>query len=157
MVNVVDRHIIDAILMTENANEAMEYMVKEYAKKSVENARQLIQLISSLADVVIEHKQKEVVQHRQASFWLMVQHETDKMDDTTLFSSMVPVCMARFPSGTSKGGCEAEKRYFKRFLELFKNKKVFSWDKDSGWAYTNGYTDYLKLVEEKIRDGNLGI
>lgn len=154
MENEVNKSIIDAILMTENASEATEYMIREYAKKSVENANHLIRLIPTLSSIALEHKEEEVRKHRQASFWLVVQNETNNMDDITLFASMVPVCMARFPNGTSEGGCQAEKNYFNRFLELFKNKKVFSWEKNSGWAQTNGYKDYLKLVEDNIKDWN---
>lgn len=149
--NDVNKNILDAILDTEDAKEAVTYAVNGYAKQSVENARNLIQLISSLTDIAIEHKQKEVIQNREALFWLMVQHETNKIAPSTLFALMVPVCMACFPDGTADDACQAEKEYFAKFLELFKNKKVFSWEKDSVWAHTNGYTDYLKIVERKIK------
>lgn len=150
--NSAGRKILDGILCMDYAKEAVEYMVKEYAKQSVENARHLIQLISDLSDIMLAHKEKEVSKYREASFWLIVQKEMDegKADDRQLFASMVTVCMARFPNGTNEGCCNAEKKYFLRFLELFKNKKVFSWEKDKTWADQYGYTDYLKLVEEKM-------
>lgn len=150
--NSAERKILDGILCMDYAKEAVEYMVKEYSKQSVENTRHLIQFISELSDIMLAHKEKEVGQHRQALFWLIVQKEMDegKVDDRQLFASMVPVCMARFPNGTSGGYSTAEKKYFDRFLKLFKNKKAFSWEKDKTWADQCGYTDYLKLVEEKM-------
>lgn len=138
---------LDEILAWEDSDEAILYLIKNYAKRSVHNARLLLGTIPGIADAAMTQMAEQTAKHRAASYWLMCQREMPTDKGGMFFASMVPVCMARFPEGHAIGGCEAEKIYFDDFLTRFRDKKQFSWEKDKPWADMHGYTDYLQLVE----------
>jgi hypothetical protein len=108
-------------------------------------------LIPEIAELELIAERKVAEGFGNAAFWLIVQQELkiDK-DPSSYFASMVPVCMALFPKGTAKGRSDIEKRYFDCFRQLFSDKKIFSWEKNGEWAVSNGYANYLKLVELSI-------
>lgn len=148
-----DEMLLDTILAHEDVDEAMMYLIKNYAKRSTANAQFLLGTIPGLVDTAIQKMSEFAAMHSQASYWLMCQREMEPDKSGMFFASMVPVCKARFPAGNSDGCCKAERDYFDQFLSLFANKKVFSWEKDRAWADTHGYTEYLKLVEKQMKEG----
>lgn len=149
MIDFNDIEILENILNSEKANEYIKYIITEYAKKSVQNASNVLQMITSVANIQLKLVSNESENNYQAAFWAITQRNftTDKK---AMFSSMVPVCKAMFKEGNAKGKNIAMQKYFAEFVELFQDKKVFSWDKDKDWADNFRYTEYLKLVESQL-------
>ena len=139
------------IATSQNATDAVEFIVKEYSENGVDNALHLLNLIPKISEILVKKVSNVARNYSQAAFWLMCQREMEDDKDGTLFASMVPVCMAMFPSGNADGKSNAEKKYFEQFLHLLSDKKQFSWEKDKSWADMFGYTDYLRLVEKEAR------
>lgn len=148
-----EESILDEILKWEDADEAVLYLVRNFAMNSTTNAQLLLSEIPKIAEAMLNRITERASIHAQASYWLMCQREMEPDKSGMFFASMLPVCMARFPSGNSEGYCKAEKDYFDLFLTLFRDKKQFSWEKDKGWADMHGYTDYLLLVESQLKGG----
>lgn len=148
-----ERLFLDEVLKWKDADDAMVYLLQNYARGGVENVRLLLKAIPRIADVAIDQMAETVAMQSQASYWLMFQRNLKPDNSGTFFASMLPVCMARFPNGNSVGCCQAERDYFELFLTLFQDKKQFSWEKDKRWADTQGYTDYLRLVESQLAGG----
>ena len=153
MLLLEEENVLDEILGWQDAEEAVLYLMQNFAKKRVANAQTLIEAVPGIVDAAIEKMAETVSMHTQASYWLMCQREMNIEQSSMYFASMVPVCMARFPAGNAEGGCKAEQEYFDLFLKLFTNKKVFSWEKDGSWANLCGYTKYLQLVEMQLSGG----
>ena len=78
----------------------------------------------------------------------------DEKDIHAYFATMVPVCQTLFSNGEPENGNLAQKEYFNKFLELFKNKKAFSWNKESDveWAIQYDYYDYLQMIWDNYID-----
>lgn len=151
MLSPFEEKILDEILGWEDADAAIMYLIKNFAKADMTNARMLLGTIPGIVDAAIGKVTEFAARHSQASYWLMCQREMEPDKSGMFFASMLPVCMARFPSGNSEGCCKAEKDYFDLFLTMFRDKKQFSWEKDKGWADMHGYTDYLLLVESQLK------
>lgn len=149
MIDFNDIEILENILNSEKSNEYIKYIITEYAKKSVQNASNVLQMITSVADIQLRLVSSESENNYQAAFWAIIQRNFTK-DKNAMFSSMVPVCKAMFKEGTAKGKNIAMQNYFAEFVKLFQDKKVFSWDKDKDWADNFRYTEYLKLVESQL-------
>lgn len=153
MITQYEEGLLNEILNWNDADEAIEFLIKNYAKGNVANARFLLGMIPGIADMAIEKMTEHASKHSQASYWLMCQRGMEPDKSGMFFASMLPVCIARFPNGNAEGCCKAEKDYFEQFLSLFQDKKQFSWEKDRAWADTHGYTDYLLLVEKQLNGG----
>ena len=146
-----EESVLDEILNWQDADEAVMYLIRNFAKNSTANAQLLLSEIPKIAEAMLNRITEIASLHSQASYWLMCQREMEPDKSGMFFASMLPVCMARFPSGNSEGCCKAEKDYFDLFLTLFRDKKQFSWEKDKGWADMHGYTDYLRIVESQLK------
>lgn len=140
------------LLKGKDAEEMVMFTIKQYADMSVQNARLLLEVIPKIADAAIRIMAKDAADKALAAFWLMGQRKMEPDESGTYFASMVPVCKVLFPNGSYDGSCVAEAEYWELFIKQFQNPKVFSWSKDAGWAENYGYTDYLKLVEENLRE-----
>lgn len=149
MLNMNDLNRIKEIITSKNASEFISVLIKQYSMMSVENAQELISLNSEIAKSIITLNAKQIKETNEGLFWLMAQREMTDKDVAAFFSSMVPVCKIYFPNGKCVSGNQAEEKYFSKFLRLFKDKKVFSWEKDLGWAENYGYDEYLRLVEQE--------
>lgn len=148
-----EESILDEILNWQDADEAVLYLIRNFAKNSTANAQLLLSEIPAIAEAMLTRIAERASLYSQASYWLMCQREMEPDKSGMFFASMLPVCMARFPAGNSDGCCKAEKDYFDLFLTLFQDTKQFSWEKDKGWADTHGYTDYLRMVESQLKGG----
>lgn len=140
--------IIYNILHSPTENEEVDLLIKEYAKQKRENASILLRLIPIISAIADEHHVKEVAETKNALDTLLVYRYAPKVDKRTKFAMMVQICKVLFPSGTANGGSNADKKFFKEFLDLFNDTKAFSWEEDKLWADSFEYTDYLKLVEK---------
>ena len=144
---------LESILQNEKAGEIIKYLMEEYAKQSVSNARELHKHTNWLVDSIIEKTARRNQELYHAGTMLVFQRSMPAnslvKDPSTAFAVMVPVCKALFPKGTADGESEADRRYFNQFLELFRNEKAFDWKNDKRWTDTMGYTEYLQLVEQK--------
>lgn len=140
------------ILDWDDCDDAIEFMNNQYAFRNYANALRLIKSIASISDTLVNKMAEITSSYSQAAHWLMFQREMSVDKEGMYFASMVPVCMAMFPDGTADGKSMADREYFDLFVNLFKDKKQFSWKRDELWAKNNGYTDYLKMVERKLAE-----
>lgn len=158
MIGITDTNMklaIKDLLSTYNPEEVVRTVITEYMKNSVENCQFLLKLIPEIADHSIQILEQERMEKSQAIFWMMFQRfAQEKGNEAACFASMVPVCKTYFSNGKNEGRSLVEIDYFNHFCELFKNKKVFSWEKDKDWADSMGYTDYLRLVEKRMNEEN---
>lgn len=156
MIDITDTNIklaIKGLLSTYNPEEVVRTVITEYMKNSVENCQFLLKLIPEIADHSIHFLNREVLRKSEAISMVIFENAIDyKGNEDAYFASMIPVCMTHFPEGNAKRHSEAEKKYFKLFCELFKNKKAFSWKEDKYWADSMRYTEYLQLVEKQMNE-----
>lgn len=150
MISIDEELMIKTLLSQENADDIVRQMVLKYAELSVDNARNLLSMVSGIADKAIKNVSEKASENAQAAFWLINQRKMEQDTNGTFFASMVPVCKAMFSDGTCDGRSRAEQEYWSLFLEQFMDKKIFSWERDKNWADSYGYTQYLKLVEENL-------
>lgn len=129
----------------------MKTMIKEYSKDSLTKAQNLLGYINNIVCNIINISNKQIQELNQASWMLVFQKKMDEEDIHTYFATMVPVCKTLFYDGYPDNGNLAQKEYFDKFLELFKNKKAFSWNKESDveWAIQYDYYDYLQMIWDK--------
>lgn len=142
------------ILDWDESDEAVEFLNNQYAFRNYANALRLIKSIANISDTLVNKMAEVSGAYAQAAQWLLFQRKMNVDKEGMYFASMVPVCMAMFPDGTAEGRTLAEKEYFKLFVDLFKDKKQFKWARDAEWARTNGYTDYLRMVERNLERNN---
>lgn len=150
MISPYEKRILEEILNWNDVDEAIDYLMAEYAKKGAANALHLLSRIGDIASVQVAQSEKRVVEYSQAAHWLMAQRELKPDKSGTFFATLLPVCKIMFPNGNADGYCEAEQRYFRQFLEAFSDKNQFRWDRDRTWADMYGYTEYLQLIERKM-------
>ena len=150
MITPYEKGILDEILKWRDVAEVIDYMLAEYAKGGATNVVHLLSRIGDLAGVQVAQSEKRVSEYSQAAHWLMAQRELKPDKTGSFFAAQLPVCMVMFPNGNADGHCEAEKRYFRQFLEAFSDKNQFRWDRDRSWADMYGYTEYLQLVERQM-------
>lgn len=150
MITPYEKGLLDEILRWDDAEEAIDYLLYEYGKKDVQNAKHLIGEIGDIASTALEQKQEAVNKYAEAAHWLMAQRDMKPDKTGQFFASMLPVCIAMFPNGNAEGHRTTEKRYFQQFLDAFSDKAQFSWDRDRIWADHLNYTDYLQLVERQM-------
>ncbi len=147
-----EKQILQEILEWENVNEAVGFLIKQYSELSVHHARALLTVIPKVADEALERVGRVATDNAQAAHWLMCQREMKPDNSGMFFASMLPVCKVMFPNGKPKSGNKAEMGYWNLFVEQFQNPKVFSWKKDRAWADQYGYTEYLELVENQLKE-----
>lgn len=147
-----EKRTLQEILGWDDANEAVSFLIKQYAEQSVHHARELLEIIPKVADAALEKIGQVACDYSQAAGWLMCQREMEPDDTGMFFASMLPVCKTMFPNGKPANGSKAEMEYWKLFVSQFRKQKVFSWDRDRSWADQYGYTEYLELVERQLRE-----
>ena len=142
------------LLNDENVELIMETMIKEYSKNSLTRAQNLLNYINKIVSNIITISNKQIQKLNQASWMLVFQKKMDEKDIHAYFATMVPVCQTLFSNGEPENGNLAQKEYFNKFLELFKNKKAFSWNKESDveWAMQYDYYDYLQMIWDNYID-----
>ncbi len=148
MVTDFEQATIDVILASNNAEAIVKKLLLQYAGQSVDNARRVLSYVADVSNAALCQVNKQSEEYKEAGFWLIQQSGID-MDSHGLFASMVPVCKAMFPNGYPDKGSGCDKAYFRKFVELLHDKRVFSWEKDKDWADMYGYSDYLRLVESQ--------
>ena len=152
MISIIEEMMIDEILLRENAKEIVKQLILKYAGLSVDNARELLGMISGIADEAINKVSEKADQNLDAAYSLLQQRCVSQDASEIYFAMMVPVCKALFSKGKCQNGSSiAEEQYWELFIKLFKNKKNFSWDRDKEWADMFGYTEYLRLLEENMQ------
>lgn len=135
--------LVELILNEENSREIVHKLIIAFSKKSVENASWLLNEITSISSSLIGTLSDEIQKTKTALFMMM--NTTDIEDPRTKFARMVPIMMVQFPDGTDIGHSENEKKFYTQFLEFFRNPKAFNWIRDTSWARSFGYYDYLKM------------
>ena len=146
-----EKRIINEIMNSPSKEKLVMELMRIYASESVENARQLLNHSKNIVDIIIKKMLEENTKTRNAAYMLMCQPYMEA-DKSSMFASMVPVCMVMFPNGVKEDQSSfAGMDYFEKFLSLLADKKVFSMkDKDdANWARCFGYEDYLNLVIDK--------
>jgi len=118
---------------------------------------------------ILEEKQKltiglEAAMHLCSNFSISLninnknwQFKKIKELDKTYFNNaegniayIIPIAMAYFPKGNSKGASLLGDYFFARFLDLLMaNKEKYLNGDSKGWAESHGYSDYIKLVIEE--------
>lgn len=151
MFSFKDQAKIEAILESENVDEMIAELLEMYVARSDENAKGLLRQIPVIAEKTIAAKQREIGSNRRAALFLMMQQKMSLKDARQeWFSTMLPVCETIFPEGRVRDeAAEYKKAYFKEFLDLFRDPKIFDWnDPDAvSWAKHFEYYEYLKLVD----------
>lgn len=91
---------------------------------------------------------------KEVSWMLLFQNEMNKQDVHSYFMIMVSVMKTLYPNGLDESANLVQKKYFKNFIDLCKNKKAFSWDNESDveWVNCYDYGDYLKMIFENYID-----
>ena len=138
--------LVELILSDDNPREIVHKLIIAFSKKSVENASWLLNEIPNVASSLIGTLSDEAQQAKTALFMMM--NTGDIEDPRTKFAGMVPIMMVQFPDGTDTGHSENEKKFYNKFLELFRDPKAFNWIRDTSWARSFGYYDYLKMFYE---------
>ncbi len=145
---------INELLNDSNVDLIVRYMINKYTENSVSRTQDMIEFINDLTSNIIKYNSIQIQALNQASWMLMFQNEMNEKDVQTYFATMVPVCKTLFPNGELENENLAQKKYFNKFLELFRNKKAFSWNKESDveWAMQYDYYDYLQMIWDKYID-----
>lgn len=145
---------MDHLLMDNNVDLIIKTMIKEYTQKSIYNAQNLITYMNDIISNILNIVNNDVNQLTLAGQMLILQKEMNKSDVHTYFATLVPVMKTLYPDGLDDNASLAQKNYFNEFIDLYKNKKVFSWDNknDVDWANHYKYTDYLKMIFDKYID-----
>ena len=144
-----EKAVLDEIIGWEDARSAVEYILAEYASKGTENSLHILGQIQNIATILTQQADKKASDYYRAAWFLIAQRTMEPDQSGMFFSTMLPVCKAMFPGGKADGHCESMRRYFQQFLDMFRDKKQFSWEKDKKWAENNDYIEYLKLVEQQ--------
>lgn len=140
--------LINRLLDDNNVDNIIHEILIRYNKKTG-NTMYLLKLIESIVNDSLENTKKQLREHLTASAFLISQRIMNK--DGSYFASMVPVCQALFPEGVDEKDSIAAKQYFNEFLDLCRDKKMFSWENegDVKWAEDYGYKDYLHMIFDK--------
>ena len=141
--------MVQALLEDPDADDIVAFMMRLYAKDSVDNARKLLRLSNTIVDDIIERGELEKRQAKEACYLVLAQQNMPKKNDPTYFASMVWVCRTMFPDGVKNVSSISEKRYLKRFSDMMNDPKCFSWKKDKDWADMHKLTDYLRMIEQQ--------
>lgn len=145
MITYSEMAMVQTILVSENREEIIRLLMREFSEESAESARKLLNLTVALSDAAIGHYAKGEEEARSAAHWLIQQRSFNDDPDINL-AVMVPVCKTMFPNGTAKNGTKGDKLYFEAMVKLLTNPKVFTWEKCGEWAEQFGYKDYIELV-----------
>lgn len=150
-ISIENEKKINELLNDSNVDLIVKYMINKYTENSVSRTQDMIEFINDLTSNIIKYNSIQIQALNQASWMLMFQNEMNEKDVQTYFATMVPVCKTLFPNGELENENLAQKKYFNKFLELFRNKKAFSWNKQSDvdWAKQYNYYDYLKMIWDK--------
>lgn len=151
MLTLHEKSLLDEIVEWNDAEEAVRYLIESFAGKGYSNALHILGLIQDVGQVVVKKATERENDFHQAAWWLIAQREMKPDSSGILFSTMLPVCKAMFPNGNADRCSEVQKRYFQKFVDMLRDKKQFSWDRDKTWADTNGYTEYIRNVERQLR------
>lgn len=153
-ISIENEQKIRDLLNDEDAELIIKTMIKEYSKDSLIKAQDLLSYIKDVVSNIINISSRQIQELSQASWMLIFQKKMDEKDIHAYFATMVPVCKTLFSSGEPENGNLAQKEYFNKFLELFKNKKAFSWNKESDveWAIQYDYYDYLQMIWDNYID-----
>lgn len=147
---------IETLINSEQSEEIVKYIMERFANESVRNARSLLEYSNHLLDMIIEKENSRKNELAHALKMMMLQCSFDKIpggyDLGVKFSVMLPVCKTLFPNGREDCRSAADKKYFDEFVSLLHDDKVFSWDKDSVWAESNKYSDYIKVIEKRTEE-----
>ena len=146
MLSVEDMVLADMILDRQQTDEVVKYIMRRYAEKSVLNARSLMRYSITLSDLALE--QTELDRNRAQRSLETLMNFFGEPPGKMFFAAMVPVCMVVFPTGTPDGGSPKQREFFEKFAAMMKDPACFSWERDADWADINGYTEYLRKVEE---------
>lgn len=146
-----DEILINEIINKRDNQKFMQELIKSYCKLSVDNCRQLLELIPEISKTEIAFYYDKMLSYCKAANWLIVQEYMNKKFRDTYFASMVPVVQILYPEGLREGESEARIKYFDEFINLLKDTKVFSFDnpEDVSWATQFGFIDYLKDMYDK--------
>lgn len=147
-ISELNRSKMNDLLKDSNVDLIIKTMINEYTKDSIYNAQSLISYINSIVSNIIMKTSNDVRDLKQASWMLIFQNEMNKKDVHSYFATMVSVMKILYPNGLDESANLAQKKYFKNFINLCKDKKAFSWDNKSDieWANHYNYTDYLKMI-----------
>ncbi len=150
-ITIENEQKIKELLNDENIDLIMTTMINKYTCDSLNRAQNLLDYINKIVSNIINISNKQIQELNQASWMLIFQKKMDEKDIHTYFATMVPVCKTLFSNGEPENGNLAQKEYFNKFLELFKNKKAFSWNKESDveWAIQYDYYNYLQMIWDK--------
>lgn len=142
------------LLKDDNVALIIKTMIHEYVKNSVYVGQDLIRYINEIVTDIIVKNENDIANIKGASWMLLFQNEMNKKDVHSYFATTVPVMKTLYPNGLDNSANLAQKKYFKNFINLCKNKKAFSWDNKSDveWADQYEYTDYLKMIFENYID-----
>lgn len=142
------------LLKDDNIGLIMRTMIHEYVKKSVYVGQDLIRYINEIVTDIIVKNENDIADLKGASWMLLFQNEMNKQDVHSYFATMVPVMKTLYPDGLDNSANLAQKKYFKNFIDLCKNKKAFSWDNKSDveWSDQYEYTNYLKMIFKNYID-----
>lgn len=150
---------IVTILNDPNADEVIRTLIVNYASmQNVYNSLSFLMLLCDRIHRNIQEMETKAMDNITASRFMMEQlhlaDESVSIPKQTEFSYMCSVCKVMFPEGEAVDASESQQSYFDKFLELFQDKKVFSWKRDNPWACQFGFADYLHLVEQKLASRN---
>lgn len=153
-ISEINKSKINDLLKDENIDLIMKTMIHEYSKDSIERALNLISYVNLLVDNIIKNSSNQINELTQAGNLLIFQMGMNKSDINTYFASMVPIMKVLYPNGLDDNASLVQKDYFKQFIKLCKNKKAFSWNKESDveWAKCYGYDEYLHMIFKKYID-----
>lgn len=146
MLSYKHEQMINEILKDEYAEEIVLALTNRFAARSPKNCRTLIKNNDRIADKMMQLQQEETNKASEAVFWAISQKAFNRNDSPVYFASMVPVCKVLFPTGTAENESVALRKYFREFVKLLHNPKVFDIKRDRSWAEQLGYLDYLDLV-----------
>ena len=150
-ISIENENKINDLINDENSELIIKELITKYCNKSINNAIDILEFIPRITSILIKNMNEQLSEYNQAASLLLLQTKMNKDDIHTYFATMVPICMIMFPEGYPENGNLAEKDYFNDFLNLFKNKKAFSWDdkNDISWANQFHYYNYLNMIYNK--------
>lgn len=115
------------------------------SKRSYKAGQQFLDHIGKISSNMISNVLENSCKYKEAADWAIIQQSLTADKRTRLYT-MLPICQVCFPDGNADKCCEAQKRYFKEFVNLLKDRKLFDMSKDKEWADSYGYTEYIQKV-----------
>ena len=156
-ISIENERKINELLNDNDAEILVKHIINEYTNNSLEHAQDLLHYINDIVANVINITSSQIRNLSQAAHLMIFQTQMNETDVRTYFATMLPIVKTLFPDGYPVNGNLAQKEYFDKFLNLCKNKKAFSWNKESDvdWLMQYDYYDYLEMIWSKyIHEGD---